>query len=187
MWPLRFARNVLLWLLPVGFLWLLVTPAYNRFLATSAENLLRLTERPDATRLLLVDPHNVVVSRRDFPPARSSVYSVRVTDLHFPLLLLGALFLGVPGVPWRSRLANLGWAALISIFFHIFLLFFWVKFVYATQLGSWSLENYGPLARNLYGLTKHLLDLPIKLALPFVLWAGFYLRRVLPAVEGARR
>ena len=57
-------------------------------------------------------------------------------------------------------------------------LFFWVKFAYATQLGAWSAAHYGPFARNFWGLGKHVLDLPVKLALPFALWAGFYLRQL---------
>ena len=42
------------------------------------------------------------------------------------------------------------------------------------KLGAWSNEHYGPVAQNLWGFGKHLLDLPFKLALPFILWAGFY-------------
>ena len=61
-----------------------------------------------------------------------------------------------------------------------------MKFVYATQLGSWSLANYGAVARNLYGMGKHLLDLPIKLALPLILWASFYFGRLLEEVRSAK-
>jgi hypothetical protein len=178
-WAALLIRNVLLWLVPVGLLWGLLTPAYNRFLLGSAENLLHLTESPNATNLPRLDRHRAYVQRRDFPPAKSLVRQFRVTDLHFHFLLLGALFLAVPGIPWRQRLENLGWASLITIFFDIFLLFFFVKSVYATQLGDWSLAHYDPFARNAYGLAKHLLDLPFKLALPLLLWAGFYLERML--------
>ena len=82
-------------------------------------------------------------------------------------------------MPSGARLSNLGWAALITVSFHLVSLFFYVKFAYATQLGSWSLEHYGPFARNFYGLGKHLLDLPFKFALPLLLWCGFYLGSVL--------
>lgn len=183
-WAGRLIRNILLWIVPVWLLWMAVTPVYNRFLKTAAENLLLLTESPNVTRLLAQDPHTTHIRRRDFPPSRSVVGSVRVTDLHFHLVLLAALFLAVPDVPWRERLANLGWAVLIAVFFHLLLLFFWVKFVYATQLGSWSLAHYGPFARNLFGLGKHLLDLPFKLSLPLILWAAFYIGRLL---EGVRK
>jgi hypothetical protein len=44
-----------------------------------------------------------------------------------------------------------------------------------------SARHYGPVARNFWGLGKHLLDLPLKLGLPLLLWAAFYLRLVLPA------
>jgi hypothetical protein len=175
-WAPRFIRNVLLWLLPVWAVWALATPAYNRFLLAAGANLLHLSESPPVTIFHRNDAHYASVERRDFPPARALVGpALRVTDLHFHLVLLGALFLAVPGVPLRRRLENLGWAALATVAFDLALVFLHVKFLYATQLGSWSLAHYGPVARNLYGLAKHLLDLPGKLALPFALWAGCYL------------
>jgi hypothetical protein len=178
-WGLLFIRNALLWLLPVALLWASLTPFYNRFLLGSAENLARWTESPDVTNLLRKDDHFAYVSRRDFPPSKSLVHSFRVTDVHFHLVMLGTLFLAVPGIAWRRRLENLGWALLITIFFDIFLVYFYVKFAYATQLGAWSLAHYGPFARNFWGLGKHLMDLPFKFALPFLLWAGFYLREMM--------
>jgi hypothetical protein len=184
-WAGRLIRNILLWIVPAALVWMLLTPGYNRFLKTAAENLLLLSESPNVTDLLIQDPHTTHIRRRDFPPSRSVVGQVRVTDLHFHLVLLAALFLAVPDIPWRERLSNLGWAVLIAVFFHLLLLFFWVKFVYATQLGSWSLAHYGPFARNLFGLGKHLLDLPFKLSLPLVLWAAFYIGRLLPGKESA--
>jgi hypothetical protein len=176
-WSSRFLRNVLLWLVPVGLLWLLITPVYNQILLTAGGNLVRLTESPDVTDLVRhpTSYHHAYVSRRDFPPVRRLVHQFRTTDVHFHLVLLGVLFLAVPGVAWRRKIENLGWAVLITIFFDLFVLFFMVKSVYATGLGDWSLAHYGPVARNVYGLANHLMDLPFKLALPFVLWAGFYL------------
>lgn len=179
----RFLRNLLLWTVPVAVVWWVATPLYNRFLVAAGENLLHLVERPDVTELAPATQGDGywLILRKDFPPAKARVYSLRVTDLHFHLMLLAALFLAVPDVPWRERLAGLGWAMLIAVFFHIALVFFWVKFAYATQLGTWSLENYGAFARNFYGLGKHLLDLPFKLAFPLVLWAAFFWRQLVPA------
>jgi hypothetical protein len=182
-WGLQLVLNALLWVIPVALLWLVATPLYNRFLLGSAENLVRLTESPNVTNLLRKDDHFAYVQRRDFPPAKSLVHSFRVTDVHFHLLMLGVLFLAVPRVSWRRRLENLGWAVLITIFFDILLIFFYVKFTYATQLGAWSLEHYGSLSRNFWGLGKHLLDLPFKFSLPFLLWAGFYFNDLMAEIR----
>jgi hypothetical protein len=38
----------------------------------------------------------------------SLVHSFRVTDVHFHLVMLMALFLAVPHLSWRRRLENLG-------------------------------------------------------------------------------
>ncbi|MEL7060865.1 MAG: hypothetical protein AAGN46_12655 [Acidobacteriota bacterium] len=184
-WATRFALGVVLWLVPVAILWLLVTPVYNLFLTTATENLVRLSEDPTVTRLAPDGTHRFAISRTDWPPARGPIGSVRVTDTHFPLLMLGAFFLAVPGVSWRKRLESLGWAILISIFFHIVSLFLWVKFIYATQHGAWSAAQYDALWRNVWGLSKHLADLPFKFGLPVLLWAIFFLRDLLDARRDA--
>lgn len=176
----RFVRGVLLWLVPVALVWLGATPLYNRFLTEAAENLVRLSESPNATRLSVTQTHYFMIFRTDYRGPGGQVTSVRVTDTHFPLVMLGAFFLAVPGVPWRRRLEALGWAVLLSVFFHVVSLFFWVKFVYATQLGDWSAARYGAFAQNFWGLGKHLLDLPFKFAFPLILWAFFYLRLLMP-------
>lgn len=173
-WAGRLVRNLLLWLLPAVAVWVLCTPFYNRFLALAGERLTRAGEFPAVTRLYIQDTHQVLVTRSDLSGKDGFVYRFRITDLHFNLILTVALFLAVPAVERRRRAENLGWALLISVVFHILIVFFFVKFVYSTQLGAWSNEHYGPVAQNLWGFGKHLLDLPFKLALPFILWAGFY-------------
>jgi len=173
-------RGVLLWIVPVTVVWALATPIYNRVLGRTTERLVRATERPASTRLHFKGAHDLLVTRSDYGGGQGFLYSIRVTDCQFNLLLVGALFLAAPGEPWRRRLAALGWALAVTVVFHLLLLFAWVKFVYATQLGDWSLLHYGAFGRNFWGLAKHLLDLPLKFALPFALWAGFYLERVLP-------
>lgn len=173
-WAGRLVRSLLLWLLPAIAVWLLLTPFYNRFLALAGERLTRAGEFPAVTRLYVQDTHQVLVTRSDVSGKDGFVYRFRLTDLHFNLILTIALFLAVPGIERRRRIENLGWALLLSVVFHILILFFVVKFVYSTQLGAWSNEHYGPIAQNLWGFGKHLLDLPFKLALPFILWAGFY-------------
>jgi len=184
-WLPRFLRNVLLWLVPAWAVWALFAPGYNRFLLASGQNLLHLTEYPSATLLVPQGPHDARITRLDL--GKTLEKGFRVTDLHFHLVLLLALFLAVPDVPWRERLSHLGWALLVTIFFDIFLVFSTVKSIYATQLGAWSLANYGPFARNAYGLLHHLLDLPGKLSLPLVLWAAFYLPLLLNPTPASPR
>ena len=186
-WGARFALGLLLWVPIAALLWVLLTPFYNLFLVRAAERVTRLTERPAVTRIALDRGEQAVISRADTRAGGRLPYPLRATDLHFPLVLLAGLFLAVPDVPWRPRLENLGVALLVAVCTHLLDLVFWVKFVYATQLGDWSLAHYGPAARNFWGLGKHLLDLPVKLALPLVLWCGFYLRQLLSFPEVAAK
>ena len=182
-WTALLIRNTLLWLVPVAVAWWLATPIYNRMLLRSAGAVLYLCEHPAVTDLLPKGDHDAYVVRRDFPPAHSLVYPFRVTDVHFHLL--GALFLAVPGIPWRERLGNLAAAVVITIAYDVLLVVFIVEFAYATRLGAWSLAHYGAFARNFFGLGKHLLDLPFKLALPLLLWCAFYLPRLRAAAPAA--
>jgi hypothetical protein len=182
-WAVRLTRNVALWAIPVALLWMAITPFYNLFLTMSAERLTHVFEHPAVTELHLTAGQDAILTRADTRAYGKLPYSIHVTDIHFPLILLVALFLATPGVPWKERLSNLGVALLALACFDVLDLFLWVKFAYATQLGAWSSEHYGAFASNFWGLSKHVLDLPVKLALPFALWCGFYLGRL--TVSGA--
>ncbi len=76
-WARRFGIGVALWLLPVAIIWTLVTPFYNHFLTTSAENLVRLTESPRVTRLVIHDKHHLVITRTDLSGSRIGRPSIR--------------------------------------------------------------------------------------------------------------
>jgi hypothetical protein len=179
----RFLRNLLLWMIPLAAAWVAITPLYNRFLMHAAGNALHLIERPNRTTLAMHDQHNVLIYRSDLRGNTSTghVSSARLTSYHFPVLMMSAMFLAVPGASRRRRFGSLGYALLISAFVHIVGVVFRVEFVYATQLGAWSLEHYGAFARNFWGLGRHLLDLPFRFALPLILWAAFFFDRLAPA------
>ena len=172
-WATRLVRDILLSAVASAIVWTTITPVYNRVLVRWTEQLVRLTESPSVSRVEMQDRHYAAIRRSDFSGDKH-LYRIRVTDIHFNLILTGALFAAVPAIAARRRLTNLGWALFASILFHILLFFFFVKFVYATQLGAWSAEHYGAFARNFWGLGKHMLDLAFKFALPLILWAGFY-------------
>lgn len=176
-----FLGHFLFWVPSVLVVWLFLTPAYNVFLVRATEKLLHATESPNVTRLTPYRKHHVVVTRTDLSTAKGKLTSFKVTDVHFPLILLGAFFLAVPGKPLPKRLAFLGWAVLIACGVHLLTLFCQVKSFYANGLGEWSAAHYGELGKNFWGLSQHLLKIPVKLALPFVLWAAFYLDLLLPA------
>ena len=183
-WAFRLARNLALTAPIAMLLWLLVSGFLSLFIAQAAERLTRIFERPAVTRIELSRGEDALITRADTRAHGRLPYRVRVTDIHFPLVLLIAIFLATPDVTARERFANLGYALVVMLCFEVIDLFFWVKFVYATQLGDWSAAHYGPFARNFWGLGKHVLDLPVKLALPFALWAAFYLRQLTGEIFG---
>jgi hypothetical protein len=172
----RLARNALLWIVPAALVWLALSPVYNRFLAAAGEALLHLGESPNATRLYVRDLHVLRVARTDIGGGQSALDETRLSDFHFDWILLATLFLATPGITLSQRARTLAWSAGALVLFHLLLLVCHVESLYANGLGDWSLRHYGAVARNAWGLGKHLLDLPFKFALPFALWAGFHLR-----------
>ncbi|HVS15535.1 MAG TPA: hypothetical protein VMV46_16545, partial [Thermoanaerobaculia bacterium] len=95
----RFLRHLLLWMIPLTVVWVALTPTYNSFLMHAASNATRLVESPNRTSLTMHDRHNVLIYRSDLRGNTSTghVSSARLTSYHFPVLLMSAMFLAVPG------------------------------------------------------------------------------------------
>jgi hypothetical protein len=177
-----FVLRLLLLVIPIVLVWMALTPSYNSLLTSITNQAIRLSEDPTVTTLTPAEKHYFLIHRRDLQGRGrdGSVNSVRVTDTHFPVIFATGLILAMPGVPLARRLRALAWVLAILFLFHLVSLFFWVKFTYATQLGSWSTQNYSVAGQRFWGLGKHLLDLPFKFAMPLILWSIFFVDRLLP-------
>lgn len=176
----RLAKRLPLAFLPALAVWLLFSPLYNRWLTVGSEGFLRLFESPDRSTFYLRDSGWMMVTRADYGGGQGSLHEIRLADVHFNFLLWSAFAFATPGMPLAERLRRWAQGLLILGPFHLVLTALSAEFVYATQLGAWSLSHYGPWSRNLIGLSKHVTDLPLKLAMPLILWVGFFgLGRVL--------
>lgn len=151
-------------------IWFTFAAPYERTLAAAAEVLIRAFERPAVTSLA-TSAGEIRVERADFPPD-SPRPGLPAADLHFNFALLAALFALSPR-PLRS--ANFGrfWiAAALLWLVHVAALVFQVESVYATRMGPWSQEHYGPVARNVWAAGFHFYQILGRFAAPFVLWWG---------------
>jgi hypothetical protein len=149
-------------------LWWGTMPAYARFLAAAAEPVLRLAERPPATRLY-ADGRQIVIERSDFPSA-SDRPALPADDLTFNVILL--LTLAAPG---RRLFTDRGMGRLVAAlailaFVHVVAVVAAVKSIYALHLGAWSAAAYGPLSRNLWSGAFHFYRFVGIFAVPFLLW-----------------
>ncbi len=137
-------------------------------LAGLAEPVVRLLERPPATRLY-ADGRRVVIDRADFP-STSDRPALPADDLTFDVILLAALAGATPGL-FRDRAVR-GLAVSCAVLFalHVAALVAAVESFYATQLGAWSAANYGAFARNFWGTATHFWRLAGCFAAPFLLW-----------------
>jgi hypothetical protein len=159
----------------VGFvlglaLWGAATPGYDRLLADAAEPVLRLLERPAATRLY-AEGRRIVVDRAGIS-SRSERPSLPADDLTLNVILFSTL------VATRKNLLRdrgiLGLAAALGALglTHVAALVCAVKSLYATGLGEWSAATYGPLSREFWTAAAHFYRVAGCWAIAFGLWWG---------------
>ncbi|HVT03440.1 MAG TPA: hypothetical protein VHL58_08730 [Thermoanaerobaculia bacterium] len=150
------------------FLWLVLSPIYAGFLAWSAEPLLRAFERPAVTRLN-TDNTYIRIDRSDFG-VRINHPEIPSDDLTFNVILLCALFAGATR-PLRDRnIFSFLLASLLLAITHVLATIVTVMSTCATKMGTWSLEHYGKVARNVWGLSYHFYRLVLMYAIAFAIW-----------------
>jgi hypothetical protein len=153
-------------------LWVLLSPLYDRVVATGAQSLMRAFEKPKVTRLRLAADNFTTVDRADFDP-RSKRPAISIRDLTFNIVLLIALFAASPR-PFSDR--NIGGflvAAVILGFTHVLGVIAEVMSIYVAKLGVWSTVNYSAFDRNLWGVLNHFYRLVLMYAIAFALWWTF--------------
>jgi len=125
---LIFAGRFLLSFCLVLPLWFLVTPAYNRLLASSANLVLPLIESAPAPRLEGWE-HDILLKRPSSTPgAEMRVQGFRGNLTHFNLILMVALIFSLRRIDWRSRCKLLAIALGILLAVHLVYLLIGVKF-----------------------------------------------------------
>ena len=137
-------------------------------IAGFAEPVVRLLERPAATRLYAEDTR-VVIDRADFP-STSERPALPADDLTFDVILLLTLAATTPGLFRDRAMRGFGISLLVLFALHVLALVAAVEAFYATKLGAWSAAAYGPVARNFWATASHFWRLAGCFAAPFVLW-----------------
>jgi glycerol uptake facilitator-like aquaporin len=161
----------------VGFIagvavWVMLTPLYDRAIASGAEMLIRAFERPKVTHLRTGTDNFTTVDRSDFDP-RSKRPGIQLRDLTFNFVLLLALFVAAKR-PFTDR--NIGGFVLASVVLtitHILAAVTEVMSIYVGKLGPWSLANYSAFSRNFWGVANHSYRLVLMYAIAFALWWVF--------------
>lgn len=158
-----FLAGLLLW-------WALAAP-YAYALATLSEPLIRVTERPSVTRLVARDTE-VLIERTDFDRT-SGRPGLLVRELTFNLIILTTLF-AASAHPLRDQnIRGLLYAVLALLPVHIAAVIMNVQSIYALRLGAWSVQNYGPFARNFWGAAAHFYTIVGAFGAAFALWWMF--------------
>jgi hypothetical protein len=169
---LKAALKVLAGFLAGLALWVLVSPAYDRLIAASAQAVIRAFEDPKVTRLRPAPDGRVTVDRADFDP-RSPRPAISLRDLTFNVVLLTALFALSARVFSDRNIGGFLAALAVLGLTHIGGAVAEVMSIYASKLGMWSTVHYSDLERTLWGVTNHFYRLVLMYAIAFGLWWGF--------------
>src|SRR5258708_3536839 len=134
-------------------LWIALSAPYGRLLTTLSEPLIRMTERPPVTRLI-VNGDSMTIDRSDFPRSspRPALAFVSVAS---NFILLITLFAVNPVVFGDRNVRAFLLAALALVPIHIGAIVANIESIYAVRLGAWSALHYGAVARNFWGVAAH--------------------------------
>lgn len=168
--------------------WVLLSPLYDRMLASGAETIMRTFEKPKVTRLRPQADQFTTVDRADFDP-RSKRPAISIRDLTFNVVLLIALF-AASKRPYSDR--NIGGfliAAVMLALTHLLGVIVEVMSIYVAKLGMWSTVHYSDLERNVWGVANHAYRVVFMYAIAFALWWIFRdsATAALPAKKKKRR
>jgi hypothetical protein len=164
---LNLAKGAAGFILGIVFWWALSAP-YARLLASLCEPLIRAAERPPVTRLI-ANGTELTIDRDDFPRA-SPRPDLLLMDLTANIILLTTLF-SVTRKPLGDRnVPRLLLASLALVLVHIAAVVVNVQSIYALRLGPWSVQHYGPVARNFWGAGAHFYSVVGVFGAPFALW-----------------
>lgn len=183
------AKGAVGFLLGLG-LWAGFAGIYSDFIATAAQPLLRLMERPAVTRLV-PDGSTIIVNRDDFP--RSSPRpQLPLNDLTFNVILLTTLFATERSPLSTRNVTRFLAACLVLAVTHVLAFVATVESVYALQLGPWSAAHYGPISRNFWSGAAHFYRIVGLYGIAFLLWWMLRPGAEVPAAEtrssgGSRR
>lgn len=150
-------------------MWALLSPIYDRVIASGAETTMRMFERPAVTRLRPASDNYVTIDRSDFDP-RSKRPAISIRDLTFNFLLLTALFAASKKTFSDRNIGGFIVAAVLLALTHILGTIAEVMSIYVAKLGPWSRATYGDVARNFWGVASHAYRLVLMYAIAFALW-----------------
>jgi hypothetical protein len=166
---LAFAGRFLLVFFLILPLWFVITPGYNRLLASGANILLAATENPHVHRLVGWK-RDILIVRSDIPFREGMKIQGFTGNLtHFNLVLMTGLVLAQRHVAWRRRCVSLAIALGVLFLTHILYLLIGMKFFQQPELEAFQ-SAAGRL--SVWG-TNFYLSMASQL-LPVLIWMALY-------------
>lgn len=153
-------------LLPV---WFVLTPAYNRLLASGTNMVIPFVEEPDI-HTLVGSQRNILIVRSDAPVAEGmKIQGFTGYLTHFNLVLMSALVLASRQIDWRRRCTMLAIALGLLFPIHVLYLVIGLKFFQQPEL-----EAFQNATGRLYVWgTNFYLSMASQLV-PVLIWMALY-------------
>ncbi|GEM_PF-6492990 len=166
---LAFAGRFLLIFFLILPLWFVITPGYNRLLASGASILLAFIEDPHVHSLVGWEDF-ILITRVDSPFTEGmKVQAFKGTLTHFNLILMTGLVLAQQHVAWKRRCTILAIALGVLCITHVVYLVVGVKFFEQPELEAFQ-STAGRL--SVWG-TNFYLSMASQL-LPVLIWMALY-------------
>jgi hypothetical protein len=166
---LAFAGRFLLVFFLILPLWFVITPGYNRLLASGANILLALIEDPHV-HSLVGWKYFILITRLDSPFTEGMKVQAFTGYLtHFNLILMTGLVLAQRQVAWRRRCTILAIALGVLFITHVVYLVVGVKFFEQPEL-----EAFQSTAGRLYAWGTNFYLSIVSQLLPVLIWMALY-------------
>jgi hypothetical protein len=166
---LAFAGRFLLIFCLILPLWFVITPGYNRLLASGANILLTLTEDPHVHSLVGWE-RDILIARSDRPFTEGmKIQGFTGYLTHFNLVLMTGLVLAQRPVAWRRRCTILAVALAVLFMTHILYLVIGINFFEQPEL-----EAFQSTAGRVYVWGTHFYLSMASQLLPVLIWMTLY-------------
>jgi len=170
-------------------LWEIFQPSYSKLLVSVSQWFLFQAKQGEETSLRLQEDIIFFIPLGPVSEGKKETdFMVKgryVRSIHYNSMIFLTLILFTPGVRPIKRALELLIGLLLLFMAQVFSILIGVKFYYASELGQYSMVNYGSWGKNIYGFLNQFFTLG-KFAFPFAIWMLFTYREIVWYLTGTK-
>jgi hypothetical protein len=169
--------------------WGIFQASYSDLLVSTSQRILSWLEKSERTSLRIergviyiipLGPGAGGKEKADF--LKQGLFAM---SLHYNSVILFTLFLLIPGIHPGRRVLSLIAGLLLLFLTQVSSLLIQVGYLYADQLGQYSVAHYEPWQRTICGFLKQFFTIG-KFSFPFAIWMGFMYKEIMADLSETR-